>query len=208
MRNRLAVTLIAVLTTMALSAACSPETGDTPEHTAQPSQSQQPDVSLPRGGAPKVLNPVKTAKFETQPCSVASMSQLKLSGFEMRKTESRPENPSAADCKWYFKTSGYGAVVAGFINLHNEGLTALYERRDSYILFDEIPSIAGYPAVIYGTSDRRSAGRCVISIGLRDDQNYEVSTGLISSNPDYTNPCKVAQKIAEIAVTTMKKAAS
>lgn len=210
MRKRAVTALMSGFTGLALLTGCSPETGGTPEPTVQPSQSQQPGNALPSDGAPKVENPIDTAEFEAAPCSVAPSAQLKKAGFEMKPPETQLDNATGPQCKWKFAQSGYGAVAAKFISISDRGLSELYDQRDTNFreLFVEIPSVAGYPGVIYDTKDARKTGLCAVVVGVRDDQAYEVATLLISDNPDYATPCKVAQKVAEIAVTTMKKAAS
>lgn len=210
MRNRAVAALISGLTGLALLTGCSPETGGAPEPTAQPSQSQPAGNALPSDGAPKVENPIDTANFEADPCSVATAAQLKKAGFAMKLGNTRLDNPTGPECEWIFSQSGYGSVAGKFVSISNRGLSELYDQRDTNFreLFVEIPSVAGYPGVIYDTKDARKTGLCAVVVGVRDDQAYEVATLLISDNPDYATPCKVAQKVAEIAVTTMKKAAS
>lgn len=210
MRNRAVTALISSLSGLALLTGCSPETGGTPEPTARPTQSHQPGNGLPSDGAPTVENPIDTAKFEADPCSVATNAQLKNAGFALKQGNPRLDNATGPECEWKFARSGYGVVAAKFVSISDRGLSDIYDQRDTTYraLFEEVPSVAGYPAVIHNTLDNRKDGQCFLSVGVRDDQTYDVGALLISDNPDYTNPCKVAQKIAEIAVTTMKKAAS
>lgn len=210
MLNRTLATLITALATLSLIIGCSDQSNGTPTPIEGSGQSPQPGNSLPSHGAPKVENPIDTAKFEADPCSVTTNAQLKKAGFDMKAPETQPDNATGPQCKWTFSQSGYGVVAGAFVSISDRGLSDLYDQRDTTYreLFEEIPSVAGYPAVIYDTQDARKSGLCAVAVGVRDDQTYEVATLFISDNPDFSNPCKVAQKIAEIAVGTMKKAAS
>ncbi len=192
---------------VALLAGCAEESGGAPGPT-EPMPSEPAANALPHSGAPKVENPIDTAAFEAEPCSVATLAQLGAAGLEFKPAEPDPEKSIGSDCLWRFSAAGYGLVGGTFIGLHEQGLSALYARRSSYGLFEEIPPIGGYPALIWNTSDHRTEGFCTISIGLRDDQNYDVAASLGGDNPDETTSCDVARTVAEIAVETMKKGGS
>ncbi len=189
---------------VALLAGCAEESGGAPGRTSAPS-SEPAANALPHSGAPKVENPIDTAAFEAEPCSVATPRQLSAAGLEFKPAEPDPEQSTGSDCLWRFSATGYGLVGGTFFGLHDQGLSALYARRSSYGLFEEIPPIGGYPALVWNTSDHRKEGFCTISIGLRDDQTYDVAASLGGDNPDKTTSCEVARTVAEIAVETIKK---
>ncbi len=212
MLTRGLTTLTAGFATIALFAGCSEQSSGDPGPTlgSPAGESQSPGSGLPDSGAPKVENPIDTARFEAKPCSVASRAQLKKAGYEFDDAEPRPGNSTGSECKWTFAESGQGIVAGTFVTLGGRGLSDLYDQRDtSYrALFEEVPSVAGYPAVIYNTVDARPSGLCTVSVGVRDDLTYEIAASLISGHPNYADSCKVALEIAEIAVETMKKGQS
>ncbi len=51
---------------------------------------------------------------------------------------------------------------------------------------------------------REPKGKCDASVAVRDDLIYSVQVTISSDSKDYENPCPVAQKAAELAVSTMK----
>ncbi|MGH3948576.1 MAG: DUF3558 domain-containing protein [Pseudonocardiaceae bacterium] len=211
MRTRLVIAASIGIAAMLLLAGCTDERGGTegPIGGSPTSESQESGHGLPNSGAPKVEKPIDTGQFEADPCSVASTGQLRKAGFTVKSAESEPEGTTGSECIWKFERgpggARYGSLAGAFIGLHDQGLSALYARRSSYKLFEELPSVAGYPAVIYNTTDARKQGLCTVSIGIRDDQNYEIATSLDTGHPDYADSCKVAVEIAEIAVEMMKK---
>ncbi|MGH3948574.1 MAG: DUF3558 domain-containing protein [Pseudonocardiaceae bacterium] len=214
MRTRLVIAASIGYAAMLLLAGCTDEGGGTegPTGGSPTSESQESGNGLPNSGAPKVEKPIDTGQFEAGPCSVASARQLRKAGFTVKSAESEPDGTTGSECIWKFERgpdgARYGSLAGTFIGLHDQGLSALYARRSSYQVFDVIPSVAGYPAVVYDTSDYGQKGLCAVSVGIRDDQNYEIATSLDTGHPDYADSCKVALEIAEIAVETMKKGQS
>lgn len=210
MRTRVLAALFAGLTVSLFVGGCSDSNAGNPapgDQTAS-GETQQPGSGLPSHGAPKVEKPLDTSDFEAKPCSVATVQKLKSAGLDVEQPESDPDGSTGPECIWTFASPQYGSMAGAFVRLHNQGLSALYQRRSSYALFEPVSSVAGYPAVIYDTSDSRKDGFCALSVGVRDDQQYEIATTLDTAHPDQSNPCSVAQKVAEIAVETMKNGGS
>lgn len=86
------------------------------------------------------------------------------------------------------------------------GLSDLYDQRGtSFQLFEELPAIEGYPVIIHDTSDHRSDGECNLSVGISDQQTYDVQTRLDTAHAQYSNPCSVAVKVATIALRSLTK---
>lgn len=81
-----------------------------------------------------------------------------------------------------------------------------HKKKGTAAVFEEKPPVEGFPAVVAMPEDNRSGGKCLFSVGLRDDLLFQV--GMIA-DPELEqgkDPCGWAQKVAELAVQTMKGA--
>lgn len=204
MTSRFNLTTAVVGTVLGLMlAACSDNPGNTPTTTAPPVTTP----SLPDSGAPKVENPLDTARFETEPCSVSPLAALEKAGMEFRKAEEEPGFTAGPRCKWFYRQDRYGVISGTFTAISDRGLSDLYDQRDEWAYFQEL-TIAGYPAVMYDGIERRDTGDCPLAVGIRDDQTYDITASLDTQHPNRKDPCKVAKAFVEIALKTMKLAQS
>ena len=83
------------------------------------------------------------------------------------------------------------------------GLSSIYSQKSQYVVFEQLPDIAGYPAVVAMTDDARPHGDCKVSVGVTNELLINVEGG-VDSGPDRANPCPRVQVIATAMVTTMK----
>jgi hypothetical protein len=85
----------------------------------------------------------------------------------------------------------------------SSGLAGIYSQKGQYVVFQPLPDIAGYPAIVAMTDDARPQGDCKISVGASNDLLLSIE-GFVNGGPDVANPCPRVQAIATAMVTTMK----
>lgn len=201
MTSRFGLTTAVVGTVLGLTlAACSDDPRDSPTTTTPVVTTP----SLPDSGAPKVENPLDTARFEAKPCAAAPLAALKKAGMDFRKTEADLDSAAGPTCALFYLQDRYGTITTRFVAISDRGLSDLYDQRDEWALFEEF-TVAGHPAVAYDDIERQETGFCPLAVGVRDDKTYQVTTSLDTQHPDRKNPCKVAKEFAEIAMKTMKR---
>jgi hypothetical protein len=185
----LGVTVVAV----ALMAGCSSSAQPgSPQPTGGGVETSGSRTSAASSGAPHVANPLDTSKFQAVPCTVLDTSNVQSLGFTAPgQAESDATGPN---CHWNNSETGVSLDV-GFVTANKSGLSALYAKRSSLKLFQPLPDIQGYPAVIYGTIDARSSGTCNVDVGVSDSLNVDVMLQA-STGPLKADPCGTAQKIA------------
>lgn len=202
----------AVLSVVVLSG-CSeePEQGDPTgalPPTGTPSSSQANTTGLPHSGAPKVANPIAdTSRWEADPCSVLSADQISSLGLTPPQPQ-REDTPNAGvGCYWEFDSDSASGFVARFANAGaRQGLSNLYKHKQlgNAKVFEELPPVDGFPAVIAMPKDHRGDGECAVSVGLRDDLLFSADMTADPSIPQGKDPCEWAAKVAALAVQTMK----
>ncbi|GAA5105358.1 DUF3558 domain-containing protein [Haloechinothrix salitolerans] len=166
-----------------------------------------PNGDLPHSGAPAVAQPINTKKWESDPCSVISAKQFSSIGFDDVDAEPNPHVEAGPTCDWYPSNATLAGFSGAFItgDPPTEGLSRLYERRElgDYKVWQELRPIAGHPAIRAEYKDESDRGICGITVGVRNDLAYGVE--VTDEDKEITNdPCAFAQKIANLAVKTMK----
>lgn len=186
-----------------------PDTGgDTP--VVPPSTGAPTNGGLPHSGAPKVENPIAdTSSWEADPCSVISADQLAGIGLKA-PTPQRDDAPDLGPgCLWEFDADS-ASVFSGSLGTAGarQGISNLYQHKEqgTVEVFEELQPIEGHPAVISMPTDDRSEGACDVSVGLRDDLVYTVVMTAEPSTAQGKEPCEWAEKLATLAVQTMKGA--
>lgn len=202
MRTRMFTTVLAGLAAASLLAACSDETTGAPGTEPQPTQGQT--SGLPHSGAPKVDNPIDTAKFEADPCSVITKQQLSGASIPVEETKPKPDGVAGPQCTWY-PPFEWGQFTGAFLTANTAGLSVEYQKNDAgeWEFFEPLV-VDGYPAVFSGPLDHRKDGKCAISVGARDDLAYHLLLQADQEGPYYKNPCAGAKKLAAMAIQTMK----
>lgn len=211
MRIRFALAVAAVLIGVSACDSTQPGTpiaasgsAETSSTTAKPTESSAPTSDLPAHGAPKVSSPLKTDKFETDPCSV--FTQEKLREYGVGQGEVNTDRLGKV-CTW--TTDEAGGIDLGWDTLEGRGITRFYlgNKNKAYAFFDVLPDIEGFPAVSFSTKDFRKDGICTVAVGVSDDRAFMLSLGLSASKRQTHDPCGVAATIAADAVQNMKAAA-
>ncbi len=209
MRTTITAATVSLLTLGVVLSGCSNSENGTPEAsdgTAANAGSSQ-DSKLPHSGAPAVTDPIDTAKWEAEPCSVVTDKQLATLG--LKNVDAEPDDAIAGPkCNWY--PEGRGLLGGTFITASPtsdspEGLSTVYANNEAYDyeVWQELDPVQGHPIVAATEVDDRSKGYCAVAVGIRDDLVYDVSVTDPEKNVG-KDPCVTAAKLAKLAVETMK----
>ncbi|AUS79687.1 hypothetical protein C1701_16515 [Actinoalloteichus sp. AHMU CJ021] len=103
-------------------------------------------------------------------------------------------------CLWN-SNENTGATVSLRTNIGEGGLSAIYEIRDTFAVFDEM-TVGNHPAVHAHTIEDES--RCVLYTGIADDQY--LSTDFIRNTLDSFDSCQAAIEFAKAAIAELPAA--
>lgn len=200
MRIRMLTTVLAGVAAASLLAGCSDETSGAPG--PQPTQGQA--SGLPHSGAPKVDNPIDTAKFEADPCSVITTQQLSRASIPVEETKTRLDGVAGPQCTWY-PPIRWGQFSGAFVTANTAGLSVEYAKNNggTWEYFEPLV-VDGYPAVFSGQRDNRKGGDCGINVGVRDDLTYSLILQADKESLYAKNACAGAKKLATMAIQTLK----
>lgn len=195
---RLRAVLGTTLIAGAALAACAPNPGGSAGPTSGGTSATQ---SLP-AGTPNVANPIDVAKFRTAPCTVLTAAQLQqLNVGASGKADSDANSPG---CTWS-DLQGPSKMAPGVtFGPAGHGLADVFSQKATYQYFQQLPDIAGYPAVIALSADSRSQGNCDITIGVSNQQFIDVGVTVDTSASDATAPCGRNQTVAADMIATLK----
>ncbi|MEQ0559442.1 DUF3558 domain-containing protein [Amycolatopsis sp. NEAU-NG30] len=152
---------------------------------------------------PKVSQPLDVSRFEKEPCAAFTSDQL--AGFGItRQPRPMPEDALGPSCMW--NGLDEGGVTLGARLLKSGSLSGLYKKHEQGGLpyFQPVADISGYPGVLTDLLDAQPQGKCSAEVAVSNDRLYSVQVTISRNSKDYANPCPVAQKAAELAVSTMK----
>jgi hypothetical protein len=164
-------------------------------------------------GAPPVANPLDTTKFQQNPCASLTAVQLQhLRDSIDAGTEPKSRtNSTGPACGWGASDRGSATLLDSAFLTAGSGLSSAYAQKSDYAVFDKLPDIQGYPAVVAMSVDGRSQGHCSIQVGVTDQLVVSVQISVSSVpgangqvNPYYKQPCTPAQQVAEAVMTTLR----
>ncbi len=160
---------------------------------------------LPYAGAPEVSDPLDTSSYEQDPCKALTASQTQP--LNLPSAGETLENVALGNgCAWYNEETG-GEVNIVFATGEQDGLSSEYKANEDgkWEVFEELPDIEGYPAVIRASSDRRDLGNCLVVVGTANDMVFESIVQLSDANVGKRDPCEVAEQVAGLALQTMQR---
>lgn len=177
---------------------------DTTTDVEQPPTSENDPDELPSDGAPKVENPLDTSKFQQDPCQ--SLTATQSQGLDLGSAGKPIGMPLGNACNWRNEQTRNRAQI-GFLDKDPRGLSSEYraEKNGNLELFDELPPIEGFPAVVRGTIDDRDYGGCTVVVGASDEIAFEVIRQIPRSEIGQKEPCEAAAEVAAVALQTMKQ---
>lgn len=178
--------------------------------------SSQAGSGLPKYGAPAVTHPLDVSSIAQDPCKAVTKQQMEAFPGSLDRTRVSPTTATGEgkSCGWIFDSGGrygtFGRISGGVVppTPSYQGLTSIYEGRQdgSADTFRPVDSISGYPGVVYASGRDIGEGYCRLTVGLRNDTAYRITTGLDPDHPSYAKPCDAAKKLAGFVVQTLKEA--
>src|SRR5699024_4557097 len=158
-------------------------------------------------GAPPVPEPLDVQGIINDPCNALTDEQLDNFPGTLDEDTEKITTTTLSDkktgCNWIFQGDRYSyGAIAGGVALPRDiyhGLSSIYRaaQKGKYDTFRPVET-AGYPAAVNKNSD--VGGECRLSVGLRNDTAYRITTGLSSDHPEYEHPCESAKKLASFVV--------
>jgi hypothetical protein len=183
---------------LALLTACTGKTG-----TTSGSASPAPTGEATGNGAPKVPAALNADGILADPCSALSAAQQDDIG--MVKPGKGDQGPTGPECRWKSAGSSLNSVEVSPFTANENGLSDIYGQKAAKAYFEPV-TVAGYPAVSTNVSDLRSSGTCPLWIGVTD-QLVVVVIAQIGTGANKTQPCSVAERVAEAMIQHLKGAA-
>ncbi|MCO1582624.1 DUF3558 domain-containing protein [Crossiella sp. SN42] len=204
--NRVARSTFAVAA-LALVAGCSGGS-NTPSTSAQPPTSAPATSTSQAGLAPPITQPKldQAATFAPKPCDLLTEAQYKT--FRASKPGEMGDSVLGKECTWRIaqnpNTSLGGSFSVALSTKADAGLNSVYGQRSTYKAFEEA-TVAGYPSVHANTGTPFGQGDCFAYTGISD--SVTISVGVTTGDKaaaEYKNPCGMADKIAEMVISTIK----
>ncbi|MCO1575865.1 DUF3558 domain-containing protein [Crossiella sp. SN42] len=144
--------------------------------------------------APKVTTPKQLKALLDKPCELLTSTQRTELGIGKQGGPITNDAAATAACTWVGldpRPEMAVSMTAG-LETRQAGLDGIYRRSKEFTTFEPI-DIGGHPAVRV----QNDAKRCLLRVGVADDQNLELSFSVITgTDPKYDPPCKHAEKIA------------
>jgi hypothetical protein len=198
-RGMLTVGAVAMLATLA---GCSDDTpgGPSPSSPNTSAEARQ----LPYAGAPVVENPMPASVIQRDPCTVLTAGQI----AELFDTPPAPQSDDsgiAKTCRWSDPRQG-SSVNIQLVYAARDGLSQFYATKDAGDLWQPLEPVQGYPVVAYGAIDtRETTASCGVVVGIADNMVFEADVNVSDSKAGDADPCLVARRVADLAITTLKQ---
>ncbi|MEC3974674.1 DUF3558 domain-containing protein [Amycolatopsis sp. H20-H5] len=189
----------AALAALGLLTACTGKAGG----TAEPTGSAGTPSSTPAGAAPRVPAALPTTGLLADPCTALSAAQVSTIG--LTGAGEKVNGSTGVNCKWLSTTSDSNAVVIAPLPVNTGGLSDIYAGKKQAAYFEPV-TVSGYPAVFSEIQDSRTSGFCALWVGVTDQLAVQVST-LLPVGQNTSNPCPIAQKVADAMIQHLKGAA-
>ncbi|MBB5923917.1 hypothetical protein FHR81_004990 [Actinoalloteichus hoggarensis] len=208
MKTSVGRVLVGAALVFLVSAACSAEIdGRASPDDAHPSTGAEPagDTGVPSPPAgddpavPSVVDPKDATTLEI--CELVPHDVAVAAGFD---PEGVPDSGGPIEACVWAAEEDRTAGVSVEVNDISGGLSNIYGQRDEYADFREF-EIAGHPA-LQATRAVWGEGYCGIFIGLSDDQYLALRSSRGLDQPDTTNPCEQAVRLAEAVVPGIPEA--
>lgn len=160
---------------------------------------------LPHSGAPAVSTPLPESVLPRDPCRAFTRQQIvEALGADAPEGE-RDDIATGPWCSWQDSTTGAGIFV-NFLTETREGLSTLYRNMRPVVkVWREIPSIGGFPAVAFQSTENQRA--CSVNVGLSDVYAVSVSVVPGRAKKDRVDLCELSGKLAQTLVDNLKERA-
>ena len=153
-------------------------------------------------------NPLDVKAFEANPCSTVTPAQVEAYGLPGVAGRVNTGSPGAA-CSWLGASTPAKAAPALTILPEGTNLDSIYSNKDNgtYAVFEVLPAIQGYPAVLTLAVDQRSSGDCTIVVGVSDEKAILFTFQSVKGSSRLADPCGSVIEFANLAITTIKAGA-
>ncbi|MCP2164985.1 DUF3558 domain-containing protein [Goodfellowiella coeruleoviolacea] len=207
--KRTTLAIVAASAIIALAPGCSSETPGNPttsnERTAATgtSTSAKKSSGAPQNGvAPAITEPeLSLGQAADSPCDLLNAEQL--SSLSVSKPGTASQGASGPQCQWLADSQAKGTNFNGVI-LKN-GLDGLYENKGNFPVF-EPNKVQNYPSVDSDLTDAKH-GACTTAVGIAKGTAFAIQVRVNDrSSTDYTSPCTVSSRIAELVINNLKGA--
>jgi hypothetical protein len=186
------ITLATALVAAAVMAGCSEESAGSPMPDDKAVTTTEPDITEPTSDEPGRERPREIPLDGKDPCSLIPQSDWPKLDIE------RPGNPSedptyrSPECTY----PGVGQVTI----VVTEGIDAWDEETRDADISDAEP-IEGFPTITaWNLADQRS---CYVAVDVTDGQYLMAGAAFSAPDPDQSETCDVAYRMAESAMKTL-----
>ncbi|MFC5285632.1 DUF3558 domain-containing protein [Actinokineospora guangxiensis] len=154
----------------------------------------------PDQGTPQVSNPLDVSAFAADPCTSITKAQAGALGVAHPGVGEPAVGGKA--CLW--RNESGGSVLLSVVTAN--GLDGVYgaKARGELAVFEELPPVEGFPAVVANKVDLRDTGDCTVWVGTSDEEMVGVALGQSRDKVGDKDPCLVAASVASQVITTMK----
>nr|WP_279388411.1 DUF3558 domain-containing protein [Tamaricihabitans halophyticus] len=168
---------------------------DTAENPPSSSAAEQPGDEVP-----KVQDPLDLAKFEQDPCSSLTVSQLDDLG--VNTTGEAKDDIFGPVCRW--KSDGVASVSVYYTVKGAKGMAQEYANRDQHAYFEPMEPVRGYPLVARATDNPENITRCDVAVGVTDESIVQISITQSLNKEGKEDPCVATRRVVEMVVETWK----
>jgi uncharacterized protein DUF3558 len=156
----------------------------------------------PPQAAPEVDHPLDARPFLARPCDLLAPAQLASLRIRPRGGPGPGTGKPGTICTWIDDPTN-DVLNAQWLVAYRDGLDDLYRNRGARAYFEET-TVAGYPAVLTGVEDQRSAGECDLELAASAHDVLRVGFA-VPLRPD-ADPCASAKTAAAAMIDTLKAA--
>lgn len=216
MRSRVPACLVALMA-FALAAGCTTTSAGSPS-SVPPSETSSSvpttssggdpgDPELPYAGAPAVADPLDTSRYQQDPCQ--ALSEAQAQELNLNYPGEIQDGGLGNECRLQGRTDDRARVAIASLDKYPYGLSAAYKANEDgkFSVFEELPPIEGYPAIVRAGVDDRPNGGCTVEIGTSDEIAFDVSVLLAQEFVGVKDPCESAVLVAGEVLRTMKSTA-
>ncbi|MDS0140569.1 MULTISPECIES: DUF3558 family protein [unclassified Amycolatopsis] len=195
MHRALRAAVAGIAATLAAVTACSSSsspTGQSP--VTAPASSTTGTPAVPFGGAPAIAHPLSETVLGGDPCADTLTSAQVRAILGAAAPGNRYALQGNPGCTWFSEDTGSFVGVDYEVSART-GLSGIYNRiKHDGSTWRAVPTIQGFPAVVYFSAGKGWRSLSAVSVGLSDQYAIDVSYG-----PGMGKDSNVGQVLFEIA---------
>ncbi|MGB3437578.1 MAG: DUF3558 domain-containing protein [Actinophytocola sp.] len=182
-----------------------PDEVPTESSEVPPSTTGSGEVELPYAGAPEVVDPLDTTRFQEDPCQ--SLTATQADNLNVRFPGELHDGGLGNACEFKGLSDARALVDVRFLDKYPRGLSAIYqaEKDGKWEFFYALDPVDSFPAVAFGVGQRATGG-CSVAVGTSNEIIVEIVLRLSADKVGKKEPCETAALVAGMVVETMKAA--